>query len=255
MVKHAHSAARVKAAQLWRSLSCTGIAAAAVVACASRAPQWFLAREWSAEPVQVGGYAFVARDSETLTGAGPNRWSSSPDNVRVDEHGVLHLAITEREGRWYSAEVSTPLPDAYCRVRFRMLTEPSAIDLAAIGAVFIYRNDQSELDVELGRWSKPGAQNAQFVVAPPSPARMQRFDLPPGSAPIDFTIDWGPDQVAFFARTRDGKEHRFSYDGDARPEPGGHRLHLSMWLREPSPVSTAGLALALSDVRIEQLPQ
>jgi len=224
-----------------------------VIACASRAPQWFLAQEWSARPIQLGGHTFVARQSETLTGPGPNRWSASSENVRIDAAGNLQLAITEREGRWYSAEISTALPDAYCRVRFRMLTDATKLDPAVIAAVFIYRNDQSELDVELGRWGKPLEKNAQFVVAPPLADRLMRFELAQGTAPVDFTIDWRSNAVSFVARTRDGQEHRFSYEGAPRPEPGGHRLHLSLWLREPSPVSHKGLALALSNLVIEPL--
>jgi len=230
-----------------------GLAGTLVLACASRAPQWFLAQEWSAEQIQFGGHAFVARQSETLTGAGPNRWSASSDNVRVDAAGDLQLAITEREGRWYSAEVSTPLPDSYCRVRFRMLTEATELDPAVIAAAFIYRNDQSELDVEIGRWGKMLEKNAQFVVAPPTSGRLIRFELRRSTAPVDFTIDWRSDAVSFLARTRDGQEHRFSYEDTPRPEPGGHRLHLSLWLREPSPVSHKGLALTLSDLVIEPL--
>jgi hypothetical protein len=251
MLKHAHSGTRFGGFQaLARGLS-AGIAGMMVVACAARAPQWFLAHEWSAQTIAFGGHAFAARSSETLTGAGPNRWSA--DNARVDEHGVLHLTITEREGRWYSAEVSVPLPDAYCRVRFRLLTEAVDVDPAAIAAVFIYRNDQSELDVEIGRWGKPLDMNAQFVVAPPQPGRIQRFELPRGSAPVDFTIDWRSDAVSYAAKTRDGTTHTFRYDDSPRPEPGGHRLHLSLWLREPSPVSQKGLAIALSELHIEPL--
>lgn len=253
MVKHEHSGAPSGAARAWRRAALAGLAGTLVIACASRAPQWFLAQEWSVEPIQFGGHSFVARKSETLTGAGPNRWSAASENVRVDAAGNLQLAITEREGRWYSAEVSTPLPDAYCRVRFRMLTDATALDPAVIAAAFIYRNDRSELDVEIGRWGKPLESNAQFVVAPPTPGRLMRFELPRGTAPVDFLIDWRSDSVSFLARTRDGQEHRFSYDDAPRPEPGGHRLHLSLWLREPSPVSHEGLALALSDLVIEPL--
>src|SRR5712692_11481355 len=38
---------------------------------------------------------------------GPNNWSDSVDNVWVDDSGQLHLRITHRNGRWYSAEVAT----------------------------------------------------------------------------------------------------------------------------------------------------
>jgi hypothetical protein len=214
----------------------TALAALAGCGGAGRPPPWFRAEEWSPRPIVFDGRTWVARDSPYPTGAGPNRWSSSTESVFTDGEGRLHLRLAPAAEGWSSAEVSTPLPDAYCRIVIELETDPAAIDEALVAAAFVYRNDGSEIDVELGRWGIPAAPDAQFVVAPATaPERIRRFDLPGGAAPVAFVIDWLPDRVAFEALPARGDAVRWAFTRAGRPWPGGHRLHLALWSREPAP--------------------
>ena len=55
----------------------------------------------SSSPATTG----KTRPSERNGGPGPNRWEEK--NVSVDASGYLHLKLTERDGKWYCAEVYT----------------------------------------------------------------------------------------------------------------------------------------------------
>jgi hypothetical protein len=222
---------------------------------AARPPPWFLAEEWSPRSIPFDGTTWVARQSDYLTGAGPNRWSSSEESVFTDANGWLHLQVLPTRNGWASAEVSTPLPDAHCRITVELETDPAALDDALVAAVFIYRNDQSEIDVELGRWGNPSAPNAQFVVAPATPRdRLMRFELPRGSAPVAFVVDWREDRVDFEALPARGDATRWTFDGSGRPRAGGHRLHLSLWLREPAPRMSGLTEVVFRGVRVAPIP-
>jgi hypothetical protein len=221
---------------------------------APRPPPWFRAEEWSSREVVFDGRTWVARHSDYLTGAGPNRWSSSAESVFTDAAGRLHLRLVPSGGGWLSAEVSTPLPEAYARVTVELETEPAALDAAVVAAAFVYRNDQSEIDVELGRWGAPSAPDAQFVVAPAMPSdRLHRFELPRGAAPVTFVVDWRDDRVAFEALPARGEAARWTFRGEAIPRPGGHRLHLALWLRERAPRGDGATEIVLRSARVSPL--
>jgi hypothetical protein len=223
---------------------------------AARRPPWFRAEEWSPRVVLFDGRAWVARESDYPTGAGPNRWSSSAESVFTDAAGRLHLRLVPAGGGWSSAEVSTPLPDTHGRITVELETEPAALDDAVVAAAFVYRNDQSEIDVELGRWGTPSAPDAQFVVAPAiREDRLRRFEIPGGAAPITFVIDWREDRVDFESVPARGAATQWSFRGPGRPRPGGHRLHLGLWLREPAPRSGGVTEVVFRSARVSRLPR
>src|SRR5437667_40636 len=58
-----------------------------------------------ARVIKFSGYDWTVKSSRDRVGPGPNYFSDGEENVRVDERGRLHLRLTQREGRFYCAEV------------------------------------------------------------------------------------------------------------------------------------------------------
>ena len=127
------------------------------------------------------------------------------------------------------AEVSTPLPTTYGTLVVT-LDVPRELPLDVIAGVFIYRDDDDEIDLELGRWGDAGAANAQFVVQPGTGDRLHRFELPVGGS--THSIAWAPDSIRFASRAASDSIETWTFDGTPRPEPSGaYRLHLNLWFQ------------------------
>jgi hypothetical protein len=203
------------------------LAAAAMLGCGARRPAAAGEHRWTGDRIMFSGRAWRARQSEQPTGAGPIRWAGPPEGVVIDAAGRLHLRLTERGGRWYGAEVRTPLPDAYGRLEVA-LELPRTLPVDVVAGVFIYHDDASEIDLELGRWGDATAANAQYVVQPNASGRLVRFDLPLGRT--RHVITWSPDEIRFASTTDAGAPvAAWAFDGAPRPHPGSHYLHLNLW--------------------------
>lgn len=181
------------------------------------------------------------RASDDLEGAGPNRWRR--EAVTIDGQG-LRIDLTPIGSEWYAGEAAVILPAGYLDASWRVVGPIGQLDPNVIVGVFIYRDDRSELDFELGRWGDVDAANAQFVVAPASsPSRLHRFTLPGDTESLDIQLRWRRDEVSFAARPERGETTAWVYRGPQRPSPCGHRVHFNVWLFQgrrpsaPDPVS------------------
>src|SRR5262252_2670510 len=161
----------------------------------------------------VGGTGtFVPPPSRTLAFGGydweirqlPNERHGRNDydarNAWVDGDGHLHLLLTQRDGRWTSAEVQTTRSLGYgtyiVDVRDTSRLDPAAAfslyTWDALGADHNYR----EMNVDISRWGDPRSMIAQYVVQPESvAANVFRFAIPPGL--VTHSFRWAPSQVSF----------------------------------------------------------
>lgn len=198
--------------------------------------------EWS-EAFSWSGLRWRARQGGRA-GPGANLWSARPHGVRV-EGGELVLRARRRGRVWRSAEVAAALPAGPVRVRVLLAAVP-ALDPAMVAAVFLYRDDESELDFELSRWGNPAAPDAQLVVAPATPDRMLRFESAPGPAVVELSL--GRRKVCSSYRSATGRA-RFCRRGPGEPSPDGHRLHINLWVRAGERPATEA-TLRVRDVRV-----
>jgi len=127
------------------------------------------------------------------------------------------------------------------------------LDPNVVAAVFIYRSDQSEIDVEFAKWGQADGSNAQFVVAPALPAtRIQTFALAPSAKRVLVSIDWAPDSIDFTMKPESQEPTDWRYQGPNRPTPDGHRLHINLWLFAGTPPTDARDAeITISSLRID----
>lgn len=131
-----------------------------------------------------------------------------PRNVWVDADGSLHLLLTERDGRWTSADVRLTRSLGYGSYSFDV-RDTSTLEPSAAFSMYTFDplgSDQNfrELAVDVSRWGEPGNMNGQFVVQPETvPANVLRFAIPSGN--ITHSFRWEPGRVAFKAVQRGAK--------------------------------------------------
>jgi hypothetical protein len=190
---------------------------------------------------------FVAPPPKTITFSGhewlvrqlPNDRHGMNDydarNVWVDDAGHLHLLLSERDGRWTSADVRLTRSLGYGTYSFDV-RDTSQLDPAAAFSMYTYDPlgaDQNfrELTIDVSRWGEPGNMNGQFVVQPETvPANVFRLEIPAGLVTLSFR--WEPGRVSFQTLRRTGRtrgdvvaERAFT----ARvPTAGAERLQMTL---------------------------
>jgi len=167
-----------------------------------------------------------------LLGPGPNPFSDAEENVRVDQQGQLHLAVTHRDGAWQCAEVIGPSL-GYGEYRWVVAGDLAAMDPQFVLGLFTYLDNQHEIDFELSRWGDADKPNAQFVVQPHGKDSMYRFDTGKASL-LTCSFLWAEKLVrgrCWIGEDTSGKPlAEWEYTGAKVPEPGGERVRSNLWL-------------------------
>jgi len=215
------------------------------------------------EPVVVNEEQCAARSSERTIefagrqwvvkygcelGPGPNHWSDSEQSVWVDSSGQLHLKIRNINGTWYAAEVYTVACTPYRMHRFFVTSPVDNLDRNVVAALFLYKDDQTEIDIEFARWGEENpAYNAQYVVQPWSePGHREQFSMTLSVSNTTHYIDWSSAAVQFKSIQGHYQEppdsahliHEWSYTGDDIPAEGEClQAHINLWLYQGNPPS------------------
>ena len=124
--------------------------------------------------IYFSGYNWRVKFSRTdKVGPGNNYFSDLEENVWLDEQGQLHLKITERDGKWYCAEVILEESFGYGTYIFHLASKVDQLDENIVVGLFTWDDcydiqyGNREIDIEFSRWSNPNKdENAQFVVQP-----------------------------------------------------------------------------------------
>jgi hypothetical protein len=130
-----------------------------------------------------------------------------PRNAWVDDSGKLHLLLTQRDGKWTSAEVRLTRSLGYGTYTL-VVDDTSHLDPAAALGFLTWDElgaDQNhrELDIEVGRWGNPDNKDAQFVVQPHYvAANVYRFALPAGR--LTHSFRWESERATFRTVTATG---------------------------------------------------
>lgn len=147
--------------------------------------------------VKFSGYDWEVRSTPSDRG-GPNDYDAR--NAWVDDKGMLHLLLTERDGRWTSAEIKLTRSLGYGTYTF-VVHDTSRLDPAAALGFLTWdqlgpAQNHRELDVEVSRWGNPDNQDVQFVVQPHYvAANVYRFKQPAGR--LTHSFRWEPDRALF----------------------------------------------------------
>lgn len=170
-------------------------------------------------------------------GPGPNFFSDSKDNVRVDEKGRLHLQIRKNAlGQWTCAEVISEESFGYGNYRFDIECLVKPLNENVVFGMFTWETNKEvnnrEIDFEVSRWGEKGDENnAQFVIQPyQHKGNLKRFYAPLFDCNTSFQWIWKKDALDFFAFTSVSEIAAWSYSGGGRPEPGKEKVRLNLWL-------------------------
>lgn len=160
------------------------------------------------ETLRFAGYTWNLKHREEPVGPGPNYFSARQEDVYTDEEGALHLRLQQRDGRWWSAEVSSVFAVGYGRYEFRVAGGADQLDPNVVLGLFTWDNEtwatdaNSEIDIELTRWCEPGAANLHYSVHPTRGVgrelhgeRYQPVMVDLGDEGSTHVIDWRPDRV------------------------------------------------------------
>jgi hypothetical protein len=188
-------------------------------------------------PTQIAwsGRTWQVKSSTSRVGPGPNYFSASPDNVWVDASGALHLRITQRNGRWYSAEIISKDSPGYGTYLFEVASPLANLDPNVVLGLFTWSDKAAyahrEIDVEFARWGNAAhPTSAQYVVQPYDVAgHLLRFAVP-STVPTMHGFTWRPGQVAFASSDLAGWDLDWSYVGSDVPRPGGENVRVNLWL-------------------------
>jgi hypothetical protein len=235
-------------------------------ACGSSAPapaptvEGFSGVKWSIKTYQA-----------TPWGPGPNYFSASPENVRVDSSGFLHLRISERGGRWYCAEVISDRSFSYGTYVFVLGSRGDTLDPNAVLGLFTWDdafdaaqvNHFREIDFEFSRWGDPLGDDFQFVVQPwdLAPGNIHRFEIDSSDdATTVHAFTWSASGVVFtsahgsaYPPSPASVIEAWGYAGAATPVPGQEKVHLNLWLVSGLPPAS-GLPQEVVVRRFQFLP-
>ena len=121
------------------------------------------------EPISFSGYTWIIRSSGR-GGPGPNYWE--PNDVSVDTNGYLHLRLTQRDGKWYCAQLHTQERLAFGRYEFWLTGPVDKLDKNVVLGLFNYPSSDvgpdgtHEIDIEFARWGNQSAPIGNYTVWP-----------------------------------------------------------------------------------------
>ncbi len=194
--------------------------------------------------ISFSGLDWVVRNTEgKREGPGPNLFSDSSKNVWVDESGSLHLKITHENHEWYCAEVTLRQSYGYKKYVFYLSDKTKEIDQNIVVGLFIYKNDEEEIDIEFSKWSKADNKMAQYAVQPAEKmGNKKRFAWTDWSAPSIHLFNWRKDSIEFASfdghtSAGDSKDTISSwvYAGDNIPSENNEKLKINLWLFRGAP--------------------
>lgn len=194
--------------------------------------------------IEFAGRQWVVKSGCGL-GPGPNCWSDSQESVWV-EGGQLHLKIRKVNDVWYAAEVSTKVCTQYGMHRFFTIGRLDNLDQNVVAALFLYKDDQTEVDIEFAKWGEPNpTYNTQYVIQPwDKPGNQEKFLTKLNGTFTTHYMNWQPSSIQFKSIHGHHQEpprpghliHEWLYTGgDIPSEPENLKIHINLWLFQGNP--------------------
>lgn len=191
--------------------------------------------------IAFSGRTWVVKDSAGPVGPGPNHFSDSIHQVRVDDFGRLHLAITRAAAGWACAEVVAAEPTGYGTYEWVVESDLTALDPNTVVGMFTWSEQPDhahrEIDIEFSRWGVAGeTRNGLYALHRGDPAAPIRYPFAmPATIRSIHQMDWRPGGVSW-TTTAPGTTVRRTYTGASVPPPGGQASpRINLWLYRAQP--------------------
>ncbi len=210
--------------------------------------QWTDCWDWSGEPmffvttkhrtVKFSGYNWDVKAG--FGNPGRNYWTNDTNHVWIDGRERLNLTLSPAENdRWYATEVISRETFGYGTYTFYIDAHPEEFDPHVVAAIFLYRDENNEIDIEFSRWGdKDNYQFGNYVVQPADqPGNQFVFPILTTGSYTTHRIEWSPDQIIFTSwhgHYEEAPEGRiiaqWQYAGEHIPKADGLRLFFNIWL-------------------------
>jgi hypothetical protein len=186
-----------------------------------------------ARTIDFSGYNWQVK-SGGPRGPGPNLWDDSSDFVFVDSRGRLHLNIKEKNNNWYSSEVYINRSLGYGIYEFVVdkNSRVDEIDPNIVFGMFLYENDEREIDFEWSRWGDSSYDNFSTTVQPWSESgNVLTADINLDSRyDVMHRLDWQADRIIFSVLQNNRTIYSRVYTGDRNFVPGREIVDINFWL-------------------------
>jgi hypothetical protein len=215
------------------------------------------------ESIMWSGRKWTVRNSAQFTGPGLNVFSNRRGSVWVDDEGNLHLKVTYRDGKWWSAEILSQETFGYGDYTFYLSSRADQLDKNIVLGLFTWNNNSfqsdanSEVDIEFAKWGYESSKSLNYAVQPSNWGKYTERDVKATgyNATGNNTthgFSWKPSGVDFYsyyghttsslasswnfsstAQPRRKVEGGRTSDAVVVPKPGTQtRVHLNLWLND-----------------------
>jgi hypothetical protein len=223
--------------------------------------------------LQFAGRNWKVKQASNPVGPGPNRFSSSPQDVWSDQQG-LHLTIQRTGPYWYSTEVILDESLGYGTYLFQTTSRQDIFNANATFGAFTWdtfgdspipNSPHREIDFEDARWGNASdPANSQVVVQPYYVAgNLERITLPDLSQDARLTrfFKWSPGKIEFYSLLGHHSPTKFPAEAVIHhlvyldnqtthrvPEPGRENFRFNLWLfRGVDPVGNQPVEVVIND--------
>lgn len=210
------------------------------------------------ERLKFANFLWEVRQSAGLAGLGPNRFDRR--NVSLLPSGALQLEVTQRDGAWTCAELTTIERLGLGTYQFQLVGRPELLDPQLVFGFFAYPTPElgpdgtHELDIEFARWGERTNPCGNYTVCPTTlgkPATTHPFPLNPTSELSTHRLVRRADRLIFSSYAghrkpgdQGGKLHEWEFAGEL--SQAAMPLHINFWLfrgKAPQDGQTASLTL------------
>lgn len=192
---------------------------------------------------------WVRADNGGASGPGGNRWDDGPQAARVTSEGIALAMQPDAEGIWRSVEILTPLPARYGCLELELSGFVDRHSPEVVAAVFVYRDDSSEFDIEWTRFGRGELPNGHYTIASTGPIKQRQFRFKQRTEAHNIRIRWEPGVLAFDSSFGPSWQHK----GVSVPRPDAHYLHIALWrVHGLAPWDGRPQSLLVKSVRFER---
>lgn len=189
--------------------------------------------------IDFAGHEWIVKSG--YKAPGKNYWNDSKDAVFVDSKGRLHMKITKVDGQFYSSEVYLKNSLGYGTYQFEVAgkSEVDKLDQNLVLGLFLYQDNEHELDIELSNWKYPEGDNLLYSVQPyknPGNMKSTKINLD-RSKKSKYSIKWRPNYVRFRASQKGMESFSWKYRGKDNFKPGEEFLAINFWMIDGTPPS------------------
>lgn len=200
--------------------------------------------------LEFSGYQWDIKNSTKRVGPGNNFFSSSTENVWIDNQGHLNLKISKQNNQWNCAEIISKQHFGYGYYEFFVTSKLDELDKNVVLGLFTYDKNRkphyNEIDIEFSKWATENNTNAQYVIHHNQSKFKSLQFLSKKNLKKSTQIFLRSRDSIYFASYEDHYTNAlytrkpyqsWSYKNDFMPNPANEKVHINLWLFRAIPLT------------------